>query len=218
MCRVQVTYSDRKQLWRHASRYANHGARMTVRSSPSSKHVPRKERRYHVKKRFSAIRAGQGDWRHFFYELILYSLYLLMCLLSESRVGEAWEPSTTLTLFLPPNRSASRFYLPYPSLTYTASWDSLSLVRFHAVEWPRHFDRGGSRSLEVRLYIEMRKQDNYEISTLKRNKTNRCLCCYTVCVHTVRTEWKEGRKRRLKVRFRRHTMGNFEILVVQTFN
>ena len=26
-----------------------YGARMTVRSSPSSKHVPRKERRYHVK-------------------------------------------------------------------------------------------------------------------------------------------------------------------------
>jgi hypothetical protein len=86
-----------------------------------------------------------------FYELILYSVYLLMCLLSEGRVGEAWEPSTKLTLFLPPNWSDSHFHLPYLSLTHTTSWDSLSLVRFQAVEWPRHFDRGGSRSREVRL-------------------------------------------------------------------
>ena len=32
-----------------------YGAHMTVRSSPSSKHVPRKERRYHVKK-FSDVK------------------------------------------------------------------------------------------------------------------------------------------------------------------
>ena len=32
-----------------------YGARMTVRSSPSSKHVPQKERRYHVKIKMATL-------------------------------------------------------------------------------------------------------------------------------------------------------------------
>ena len=39
------------------------GARMTVRSRPTSKHVPRKERRYHVKKNRSVRRREQSPRR-----------------------------------------------------------------------------------------------------------------------------------------------------------
>ena len=67
MCRVQVTYSDRKMYtagkdvaavtsWVTArvSRSAYHAARITVRSSPTP-NVHRGERRYHVKMKATYI-------------------------------------------------------------------------------------------------------------------------------------------------------------------
>ena len=56
---------------------------------------------------------------------------------------------------LSPTKPECSSFIPSLSVfnTYTTSWNtlSLSLVRFHVVEWPCHFDRGGSRSPEAKF-------------------------------------------------------------------
>ena len=69
---------------------------------------------------------GKDTGQHFFFFVNWFCIHCTCW--CEGRVGEAWETSTKLTLFLPSNWSASRLYLPFPSLTLILHLDSLSLL------------------------------------------------------------------------------------------